>query len=116
MPPRALEHFEHLEPGGTPHGIVLRTGRHVMIADVAQDSPHVSPDFRRDLELAGARALIIAPLFAEGEDVGTITVFFSTPCCATPDVCLSLDDLGRQSGALVQHEPLPSSDAVSRAS
>jgi hypothetical protein len=112
--PRSLEDFECLAADPTPLGLAIHRGDHVMIEDTARAAP-MAPDFLHGLDRAGVRALLTAPVVMDGVPVGTITVYFTAPCCATPDACLSLQFLGREAGSLVPREaPVPT--AIARAS
>lgn len=103
-----LEHFERMLVGTTPNGHAMCSRQHIMIEDVAKNSSEWDPAYRSALLRAGVRAFLCSPIMASGAPLGVISVFFTAPCCATPDVCLSLDLIARE--LATQLAQLPSSE------
>jgi PAS domain S-box-containing protein len=83
-----------------PIGDVLAKGRAVMIADPASDPRFASFNAFRGLEL---RALMLAPLEAQGKPIGVIAAINPIPGRFEPDAEPVLRGMGALAGATIQN-------------
>lgn len=96
--PPFLHQFDRVSLDSLPHRRTITQRAHVMIEDVALASDKFDVAYLRALDEAGLRAILCAPIGfpLPGASFGVLSVYFTQACCPTPDVCLSLDLLGRE--------------------